>query len=110
VAFLYVLLPRYGMQGYYFSFLITHILNFALSLRRLLKIVGNVVSPLSAVKALAATGISLFAAHHLADPFFRGAAFLLLLFCLLWLLRVIGKEDVFWLKGLIKKQEELSQK
>lgn len=35
VALLWVLLPRYGMGGYYFSFAATHLINFALSFRRL---------------------------------------------------------------------------
>ena len=39
--FLYLLLPKYGMQGYFFSFLVTHLLNFLLSLGRLLKITGK---------------------------------------------------------------------
>ena len=32
---LYILLPRYGMYGYFLSFFATHLLNFALSIRRL---------------------------------------------------------------------------
>jgi stage V sporulation protein B len=38
IAFLYLLLPKYGMMGYFVSFFATHLLNFILSLRRLLKI------------------------------------------------------------------------
>ena len=38
VVFLWLLLPKYGMNGYFFSFLVTHLLNFLLSLHRLLKI------------------------------------------------------------------------
>lgn len=38
VCLLFFLLPRYGLQGYFVSFLITHGLNFCLSLRRLLHI------------------------------------------------------------------------
>lgn len=41
VVLLFVLLPRYGIGGYYFSFCITHALNFFLSIRRLLQISGN---------------------------------------------------------------------
>lgn len=41
VALLYLLLPKYGMQGYFFSFLVTHMINFLLSLGRLLKITGQ---------------------------------------------------------------------
>lgn len=36
VLFLFFLLPKYGLKGYFISFLITHGLNFFLSLRRLL--------------------------------------------------------------------------
>jgi len=35
VVFLWTLLPRWGLTGYYASFAATHLLNFALSLRRL---------------------------------------------------------------------------
>ena len=35
VVLLWALLPRYGMGGYYFSFAATHLVNFALSFRRL---------------------------------------------------------------------------
>lgn len=35
VALLWLLLPRFGMGGYYFSFAASHLTNFALSLRRL---------------------------------------------------------------------------
>ena len=40
VIFLYVLLPRYGIGGYYFSFVITHLINFVISLRLLLNASG----------------------------------------------------------------------
>ena len=40
VVFLFVLLPRWGLRGYIFTFAATHILNFALSLRRLLLVSG----------------------------------------------------------------------
>ena len=38
VVLLWLLLPKYGMNGYFFSFLVTHLINFLLSLRRLLQI------------------------------------------------------------------------
>ena len=41
VALLYILLPKYGMQGYFASFLVTHLLNFTLSIRLLLRITGE---------------------------------------------------------------------
>ena len=103
VAFLYLLLPRYGMGGYFFSFLVTHLINFILSLRRLLKIVGNVLSPRVPVMAGISTAASIYAASYLYSSTGRAAAFALILSSLLFLLRVLGKEDIFWIKGLIRK-------
>ena len=40
VALLFVLLPRYGLGGYVFTFIAAHLVNFALSLRRLLRVTG----------------------------------------------------------------------
>ena len=45
VTFLYYLLPKYGMEGYFVSFLVTHLVNFILSLRRLLRITGERLPP-----------------------------------------------------------------
>ena len=104
VAFLYILLPRYGMMGYFVSFLVTHLLNFILSLRRLLKIVGKVISPAAPVLASIGTAASVWASSFLPTPGLRAGAFLLILGCLLYLLGVIGKEDIVWLKGLITKK------
>lgn len=104
VAFLYILLPRYGMMGYFVSFLVTHLLNFILSLRRLLKIVGNVISPGMPVLAVLGTAASIWAASFLPVPALRAGAFVLILGCMLFLLQVVGKEDIAWLKGLIAKK------
>lgn len=41
VALLFFLLPKYGLGGYFFSFLLTHGINFALSLRLLIKTVDT---------------------------------------------------------------------
>ena len=35
---LFFLLPRYGIGGYYFTYVLTHVLNFILSIHRLLKV------------------------------------------------------------------------
>ena len=101
VVFLFLLLPRYGMAGYYFSFFVTHLLNFILSLRRLLKIAGNVILLKSAFSALLGTAISIGAAICLSDPILRIGAFLVLQGCTFILLGVLDKEDLLWLRGLI---------
>ena len=41
VLFLWLLLPKYGITGYFFSFSVTHLLNFAWSLGHLVKITGH---------------------------------------------------------------------
>lgn len=104
VLFLYLLLPRYGMDGYYISFLVTHLINFLLSLRRLLKIAGRVISPFVPLAAVSAAGIGIFAASFVGSPLFRGCAFLTIFGCLLFLLRIVSKEDIFWLKGLMARK------
>lgn len=102
VAFLYILLPKYGMDGYFLSFLVTHMVNFILSLRRLLKITGETlpfhIPALTAAAAIA----SVWGASHLNTPPSQCTAYLLLLVSGLSLLRIIGQEDVQWLGGLVR--------
>ena len=38
VIFLFILLPRFGITGYFISFLVTHAINFYLSIRKLLQL------------------------------------------------------------------------
>ena len=102
VIFLFFLLPRYGMMGYYFSFLATHLLNFVLSFRRLLLITGEQVPFYIPALSLSAALISVWAAGHLPSPFLRCAAYLPLLFSSLYLLKVIRREDLLWIKGLLR--------
>ncbi len=103
VVFLYLLLPRYGMQGYFVSFLVTHLLNFALSLRRLLKITQERIAPSLPMRAALATVFAIWACTHVAHPAIRTVCYLLILASLLFLLRVLSREDLRWLKGLVKK-------
>ncbi len=104
VCFLFLLLPRYGMSGYFFSFLVTHLLNFILSLRLLLRTAHIHIS----VSRPILTGLCLLAAMGTAGflkiPVLRCGAFFLLFFSMLTLCRVIGKEDLRWLKELLKNK------
>lgn len=104
VAFLYILLPRYGMTGYFISFLITHLLNFCLSLRRLLKITGEKIPLRIPMLTFIAAAGSIWACGFVTFPVARCAAFLTILICLLFLLRILTKEDIVWIKGLIYKK------
>jgi len=106
VAFLYVLLPKYGMEGYYISFLITHLLNFLLSLRRLLKISGVHLPFHIPVQTVSAALISLWTASFLSGPVSQSLAFPLLLGPILSLCGILQKEDASWLKGLVARKRQ----
>ena len=102
VAFLFLLLPRHGMMGYFMSFLVTHLLNFILSLRRLLKISRCRIRAKTPLLAVLATAGAVFGAKFVSQPVLRAGACVILLGCLLFLFRVLSKEDIRWVKGLIK--------
>lgn len=104
VVFLYQLLPKYGMQGYFFSFLVTHLLNFILSLRRLLKIAKIRLQVVTPLLTGVATVVSVWVCSYLSAPPLQAAGCLLIMGCLLFLLRVLGKEDLLWIKGLVCKK------
>ena len=97
VTFLYLLLPKYGMEGYFLSFLITHLINFVLSLRRLLIITKERIRADIPMLALSAAAAAVFGASRLSSPFLQCGAYLILLMCLLTLFQVIQKEDFLWL-------------
>ena len=106
VAFLYILLPTYGMAGYFASFLITHLLNFLLSLRRLLKITSVQIPFYIPVFSVAAGVLGAWGASYVQYPLARGTAYVLLFMSLLYLLKVVGKEDVDWIKRIVKKSKK----
>lgn len=101
VVFLFVLLPRYGMLGYFWSFLITHAINFLLSLRRLKKVSGVALEFFlilgSGASAVAGVLISSIAAGY----FLQISAFICVFFCSLYLFGIVKKEDIAWIKGLL---------
>ena len=104
VALLFLLLPKYGMMGYFFSFFVTHLINFILSLRRLLKIAGNVISISKAALCCVGTAGAIFVAAHIRKPDLRSIGFVVILGSLLYLLKVVSREDALWLRGLVKKK------
>ena len=102
VAGLYVLLPRLGMEGYFLSFLVTHLINFALSLGRLLKISGVRFPVAVPVLGLAGTAAAVWAAAFVPQTALRLAVYPPILLSLLYLLKVVSREDVCWLQGLVR--------
>lgn len=104
VTFLYFLLPKYGILGYFISFLITHVINFCLSLRRLLCITTQTIPFYIPAITLTAAIFAVWAAHFVAIVSLRIAAFLVILICLLFLMRILSREDIVWIKGLVYKR------
>ena len=104
VVFLYLLLPKYGMEGYFFSFFITHAINLYLSLRRLLKITGERIPLHIPILTLTAGIGSAWGASLLPSPGGQIPAYFLLLGSILYLLGIIHKADLQWLKGLILRK------
>lgn len=112
VALLWLLLPRWGMGGYYCSFAATHLLNFGLSLRRLGKSAGLRFSAAPAARALLCGAAAVLPAALLRSREGLAGVMAPSLCCLLALLalwlafRVVGWKDVLWLKGLALRSRD----
>lgn len=104
VIFLYLLLPKYGMEGYFFSFTITHLVNFILSLHLLLKISRQSIPFYIPALSSAAAITAVIGANTFSSPHLQIACYLGLLWSLLCLFGITGKEDIRWLSGLIYKK------
>lgn len=100
VALLFILLPRYGMQGYFTSFLVTHLINFILSIRLLLKLVGKIIRLHTVIFVLSAA-ISGIIAGSLLTSKFQIVGFMLIFGAVLVLQGIVKREDIQWVKGLI---------
>lgn len=103
VAFLYLLLPKFGMAGYYASFLVTHVLNFFLSLRRLLKTTKNRLSLSAPLRIFVSAALSVLLGMQL-NGIWSAVAYVLSFSSLLTLFRVVGKSDLQWISGLVRKK------
>ena len=104
VAFLFILLPRYGIIGYFVSFLVTHAINFILSLRRLILISGVKIPFYIPAMTLACTGAAILVASFVNVTVIRAVAFVVILVCLLFLCKVLSRQDMIWIKGLVRKK------
>ena len=105
VCFLFLLLPRWGMEGYFVSFFVTHFINFCLSLGRLLKITGLTLPFRIPALAIASTVFSLFAASYLPGAISQAIIYPILLGCCLVLSGILNMADLHWLRGLIRKND-----
>ncbi len=105
VIFLFLLLPRYGMGGYFFSFLVTHLLNFILSLRRLIKISGVGIDGKRAVLTLLGAVLSAGICYLCPGEYLPGFVYIPVFLGMLTLLGVVKKTDFLWIRNLIKAEQ-----
>ncbi len=105
VVGLYILLPKFGMWGYFVSFLISHAVNAGLSLWLLLRTTGlRIPLHVPVLTGLSVTA-ALLLARILTAPAVKTACFLLIAYGLLWLLGVVYREDLQWLRSILNPQK-----
>lgn len=104
VVLLFLLLPVFGIKGYFFSFLVTHALNFYLSLGRLMKITEQKIDLPAAIITLCYAPVAVWLCTRIYTPWLRCLAFAAIFFSGLFLFRVLNREDIQWIKGLIHKK------
>lgn len=102
VLLLFLLLPRFGMEGYFASFLISHFINFLLSLRRLLKISAVSIPFYIPAFSFASAATAVIGSSRIHGSVGQSIAYIALLGSLLTLFQVVGKDDIRWLSGLLK--------
>ena len=104
VILLFLLLPRYGMQGYFFSFLVTHLINFLLSLRRLLKITRLKLPLYVPMLCCACTLLGGIGGSFILGIPGRILGFLGIWGSLLVICGILSRKDILWLRGLLGKR------
>lgn len=104
VILLYILLPKYGMNGYFISFFVTHFINFILSIRRLFKITKLQFPLRTPLLAAISAAVAIVAAGRFTYHWSKVVIYLSMMLSLFSLGKVIKKEDVHWIAGLIKRK------
>lgn len=114
VFFLYLLLPRYGIGGYLWSFTVTHAINFFLSIRRLIVVTGYLPSFHATMKAALSCCISLLllwsqsaAVSTILGICLTAGVFLAIYGTLVFLTGAMTRRDIRWLWGLVRQHQSL---
>lgn len=110
VMFLFVLLPKYGMGGYFVSFFVTHLVNAALSLGLLLKTTGIRISMRTPLAAIGCLLLAVMLAARMPGSMLKSLIFLLIALGTMWGSGVLHKEDGVWLKMLLKNKKITEKK
>jgi hypothetical protein len=91
------------MRGYFISFLVTHLVNFILSVCLLRKLIGKIFPLGTTVLCLIAAAGSVMAAQLVHTVLGANIAFVLLFSALLVLLGILKQQDIHWIKGLVSR-------
>ena len=105
VALLFMILPKMGMTGYFISFLVTHAINFLLSLNLLSKTVGFSIPFYYPVYAGFATVAAVIAAQVSRGWPAQIIGFLGLCGGLYSLLGIVSGKDIRWIISLVHKKK-----
>lgn len=118
VLFLFLLLPRWGIAGYVFSFTVTHAINLFLSLRRLLITTGHrprladFLRPIGCL--LPSVGIAMLLPcggySALSTLFIRGGFFLTVLLAMFVFSGAFFARDYRWLRQIFRRNLRLPVK
>lgn len=113
VIFLFLLLPRWGLSGYIFSFTVTHAINLFLSLRRLLIVSGHVLRARDFLRPLLCAALCIAVLFPLPAPALaKGICYLLLLAGSYLISNAFSARDRRWLHGVLRQmidKPDLSQ-
>lgn len=116
VLLLYLLLPKYGIDGYFFSFTLTHGINLLLSLRRLLKVTqcrptlqGLLRPVLCLLGAVAAAMLLPAQDTRMGELLLRGGLFLGVYSGLCLLFQALSLEEEKWLSGVLRRSRGKAQ-
>ena len=101
---LYFLLPIYGMKGYFFSFFVSHALNFFLSMRRLLKITRCIISFRFLFKIMLSFFAAILISSFIQNYLCAAGVFIIIFFCNLTLSGVAGLGDIKWIFHMMHKK------
>ena len=102
VVLLFILLPNYGMKGYFFSFFVTHLINAVLSLKLLLKNTELKIPLRVPVAALGSLLLAVLLTERIDNSAIKTAMFLIAVLGLLYGSGILYKEDALWLRQLWK--------
>ena len=106
VGLLFVLLPKFGIEGYFASFFITHLINFILSFRLLTKTVDKILPMKTVILCLLAVICSIYIANYFENRLHACISFILLFGASMVLLGIIKWKDCVWIIGLSKPRRE----